>query len=215
MLKPFRVLSASVLAFATMLSACSGDDDDGTEPTPTLDPPTGVTVTATSAFTAHVTWTAATGATSYVIQRADGATGDQLRGRGHRDGDHLRRQRAQSGEPVPVPGRLGLRHDHQQLHRGCSGHHADRARPPRWRSPRTSRRTPRGPRTRSTSSRGSSTWRTAPRSRSSPAPRSWATSTPSGSSLFVLRGRQDQRAGHRGAADRFHLVAGRRPAPGG
>jgi hypothetical protein len=74
MLKPIRMLSASVLAFAAVLSACGGDDG-GTAPPPTLTAPTGVTVTATSAFTAHVTWTAGTGATSYVVQRATGATG--------------------------------------------------------------------------------------------------------------------------------------------
>src|SRR6185295_2303687 len=76
MLKPFRMLSASVLAFATVLSACGGDDDGGTEPPPpALSAPTGLTVTATSAFTAHVTWTAVSSATSYVVQRATGATG--------------------------------------------------------------------------------------------------------------------------------------------
>ncbi len=73
MFLPFRLRSASVLALAIALAACS--DDETTEPTPTLDPPTGVAVTATSATTAQVTWSAAAGATSYVIQRAVGATG--------------------------------------------------------------------------------------------------------------------------------------------
>jgi len=75
MLKPFRMLSSGVLAFATLLSACSSDGNGGTEPTPTLEPPTNVAATATSAFTAHVTWTAATNATSYVVQRAVGVAG--------------------------------------------------------------------------------------------------------------------------------------------
>jgi len=74
MLNRFRLFSGSALALAALISACGGDDDGGTGPT-TLNPPTGVTATATSATTAHVTWTAADGATSYVIQRGAGATG--------------------------------------------------------------------------------------------------------------------------------------------
>lgn len=73
MLNRFRLLSSSALALAALLAAC-GDDDTGQEPT-TLDPPTNIAVTATSATTANVTWTAAEDATSYVIQRGDGATG--------------------------------------------------------------------------------------------------------------------------------------------
>ena len=69
-----RLFSFGALALAALLSACGGDDDGGTGPT-TLNPPSAVTATATSAVTAQVTWTAATGATSYVIQRATGATG--------------------------------------------------------------------------------------------------------------------------------------------
>lgn len=75
MLNQHRLLSGSVLALAALLSACSSDDNGGTEPTPTLAAPTNVAATATSAFTAHVTWTAAANATSYVVQRATGATG--------------------------------------------------------------------------------------------------------------------------------------------
>ena len=68
----FRLMSGSALVLAAFISACGGDDDPGTGPT-TLNPPTGVTATATSATTAHLAWTAADGATSYVIQRVAGA----------------------------------------------------------------------------------------------------------------------------------------------
>lgn len=77
MLNRFRLLSGSAIAVAALLSACGDDDDDGTGPN-TLDPPTGVVATATSATTASVTWTAADGATSYVIQRAPGAQGSNF-----------------------------------------------------------------------------------------------------------------------------------------
>lgn len=62
----------TALAIGALLAACGGDDP--VEP-PTLDPPTNVAVAATSATTAHVTWTAAATATSYIIQRAQGAAG--------------------------------------------------------------------------------------------------------------------------------------------
>jgi len=75
MLNRFRSFAGSALALAALLSACGGDDDDGGTGPTTLNPPTGVTATATSATTAYVTWIAADGATSYVIQRGAGATG--------------------------------------------------------------------------------------------------------------------------------------------
>jgi hypothetical protein len=56
------------LAAAGALTGCS-DSNDGTGPS-TLPPPTGVTVTQTSLTAATVAWTAASGATGYLVQRA-------------------------------------------------------------------------------------------------------------------------------------------------
>lgn len=63
----------AVLAIGALLVACG--EADPIDPTPTLDPPTNLAVAATSATTARVTWTAAATATSYLIQRAQGAAG--------------------------------------------------------------------------------------------------------------------------------------------
>ncbi|HEX9755218.1 MAG TPA: fibronectin type III domain-containing protein, partial [Gemmatimonadales bacterium] len=59
------------LAFV-LFAACG---DDGTQPPPNLEAPTGVTAQATSATTAQVSWAAVTGAVTYTIQRAQGASG--------------------------------------------------------------------------------------------------------------------------------------------
>lgn len=60
-------------AAALITSACS--DDPVSPPDPTVNPPSGVTVTAVSSTTARVAFTAVSGATGYVIERASGATG--------------------------------------------------------------------------------------------------------------------------------------------
>ena len=52
---------------AITLAGCS--DDDSNTPT-TLQPPTNLAVTQSGATTAHLTWTAASGATGYLVQRA-------------------------------------------------------------------------------------------------------------------------------------------------
>ena len=68
----FRKLWWSALACATLVAACSDDDDDGG---PSLTAPTGLTAAATSATTVHLTWDVVAGATSYVVERAEGAQG--------------------------------------------------------------------------------------------------------------------------------------------
>lgn len=73
MLTIFAPRFRAALALGVLLVACGGDDP--VDPTPTLDPPTAVAVTATSATTARVTWTAAATATSYLVQRAQGTAG--------------------------------------------------------------------------------------------------------------------------------------------
>lgn len=54
-----------------LLGACSSNDPV----TPSNDPPTGLAVAATNSTTITVTWTAASGVTQYVLERAQGATG--------------------------------------------------------------------------------------------------------------------------------------------
>jgi hypothetical protein len=56
------------LAVTGALAAC-GDDDGGNGPTP-VDPPTGLAVAQDGADGATVSWTAASGATGYLVQRA-------------------------------------------------------------------------------------------------------------------------------------------------
>jgi hypothetical protein len=63
---------AGISALVVGLGACS---DDGTEPNDEVTAPTGVTATAVSPVAARVTWTAVSGATGYVLERAEGATG--------------------------------------------------------------------------------------------------------------------------------------------
>jgi hypothetical protein len=66
---PTRMRFAGVwaLALAATLAACG--DDDGSGPTP-VDPPTGLAVEQVGADGATVSWTAADGATGYLVQRA-------------------------------------------------------------------------------------------------------------------------------------------------
>jgi fibronectin type 3 domain-containing protein len=71
-----RLLGASLLATAVLFSACSDDDDDsGVGPVVVPAVPTGLTVTALSANSNRITWTASAGATSYSVERAAGAAG--------------------------------------------------------------------------------------------------------------------------------------------
>jgi hypothetical protein len=63
---------AGMSALVVGLAACS---DDGTGPDDELNAPTGVTVTAVSPIAARVTWNAVSGATGYIVERAEGATG--------------------------------------------------------------------------------------------------------------------------------------------
>jgi Fibronectin type III domain len=62
-----RSIAGWVLAAAITLAGCS--DNNNTTPT-ALQPPTNLTVTQSDATTAHLTWTAASGATGYLVQRA-------------------------------------------------------------------------------------------------------------------------------------------------
>ncbi|MGH7560721.1 MAG: fibronectin type III domain-containing protein [Gemmatimonadales bacterium] len=66
-----RVLAGIALTVVG-LAACNGDDDTGPSGP---NPPAGLTVTALSPIAARVSWSAATGATSYILERAQGATG--------------------------------------------------------------------------------------------------------------------------------------------
>jgi hypothetical protein len=58
---------------AVAVAAC--DDDDGTGPTPSLSTPSGVTAAAQGETSIQLTWSAVTGAASYIVERAQGATG--------------------------------------------------------------------------------------------------------------------------------------------
>lgn len=64
-----RTLLSAALLPATLM-ACS---DDPSDPVDTLDTPTGVTATALTSTSVRVTFNAVSGATGYVIQRAEGA----------------------------------------------------------------------------------------------------------------------------------------------
>nr|MBA3558249.1 hypothetical protein [Gemmatimonadaceae bacterium] len=65
-----RTFAATLLTFG-VLSACS--DDDPPSGNNSVNPPSGLAVTATSSTTARVTFTAVSGASSYIVQRATGA----------------------------------------------------------------------------------------------------------------------------------------------
>jgi hypothetical protein len=64
-----RISCSTLLAGLTIVVAC----DNNNAPNDT--PPSGLTATATSATAIHLAWTAASGATQYVIERAVGAAG--------------------------------------------------------------------------------------------------------------------------------------------
>ncbi|HEU4699026.1 MAG TPA: fibronectin type III domain-containing protein [Gemmatimonadales bacterium] len=77
-----RLLTLPALLLALGAAAC-GDDSDGCASTPTaaecsvpLTAPAGVQASAASATSVKLTWTAVSGATGYVVQRAPGAGGD-------------------------------------------------------------------------------------------------------------------------------------------
>jgi hypothetical protein len=59
-------------ALAGVLTACSDDDSNSSDQP---DPPTGVTATAITSTSVHVAWTAVSGATSYIVERAPGSGG--------------------------------------------------------------------------------------------------------------------------------------------
>ena len=64
--------AATAVLLAAGLAACS-DDDNNTEPSATPPAPTGLTATATSETSIEVSWAGVTGATGYVLERADAA----------------------------------------------------------------------------------------------------------------------------------------------
>lgn len=64
---------AAVAALGFTIAGCGDDDPPTGNNTP--NPPTGVTITATSSTTLRVAFTGVSGATGYVIERAQGATG--------------------------------------------------------------------------------------------------------------------------------------------
>ena len=67
-----KLRPAAVVLLALAFAACS-DDDDGTNPPATPPAPTGLAAErSTDGLSIEVTWTAVTGATSYVLQRAVG-----------------------------------------------------------------------------------------------------------------------------------------------
>lgn len=68
-----RIFTVASLAIVPVMVACG--EDDGTTPPPQLASPTGVEVQALGPTSVKVTWSAVTGATSYEIERADGASG--------------------------------------------------------------------------------------------------------------------------------------------
>jgi hypothetical protein len=68
-----HTLRAAAALALVAFAACGSDDDDPAGPGP-LTAPTGVAATA-AATSVSVNWTAVTTATSYVVQRATGATG--------------------------------------------------------------------------------------------------------------------------------------------
>ena len=67
-----RLARCCLLLAAAALAAC-GDDDDPTGTS--INPPLGLSVTPTGATTARVTFNSAAGDNSYVIERAEGASG--------------------------------------------------------------------------------------------------------------------------------------------
>ncbi len=68
-----RIIATSAVLAALGLAACSSDNNGGTGPTGPATP-TGVTATQLSLTAIRVSWTAATGATGYVVERADASS---------------------------------------------------------------------------------------------------------------------------------------------
>ncbi|MBC7790355.1 MAG: fibronectin type III domain-containing protein [Anaerolineae bacterium] len=68
--RTLRTFAATLLTLG-VFTACG--DDDPPSGNNSVDPPSGLTVTATSATTTRVTFTAVSGASSYIVQRASGA----------------------------------------------------------------------------------------------------------------------------------------------
>ena len=67
-----RFVPATLLLGLVALGACKSDP---VTPTPTNDPPTGITAASTSITAIHISWTASTSITGYVLQRATGSAG--------------------------------------------------------------------------------------------------------------------------------------------
>jgi hypothetical protein len=65
----------AAVAVMAVLAACGSDSNGGTTQPVVVPAPTGVTVTANGSRAAKVTFSGQTGDNSYVVQRADGATG--------------------------------------------------------------------------------------------------------------------------------------------
>ena len=65
-----RFLAMSAVVALLGVAACGDDDNGGSGPS-TLSVPTGVTATQLSPTSIRVSWTAASGATGYLVQRAD------------------------------------------------------------------------------------------------------------------------------------------------
>ncbi len=71
--RPLRVVfGAGVLALSGLLTGCGGDDTTGPG---VVNPPATVTAQASTSTTADVTFTPVIGATSYIVERAPGASG--------------------------------------------------------------------------------------------------------------------------------------------
>ncbi len=74
MITGFRFLARSVALLGALTVGACGSDDPVT-PTPDTSAPTGLAGTAAGATTIDLSWTAASSATGYVLQRATGAVG--------------------------------------------------------------------------------------------------------------------------------------------
>ncbi|HEU5219017.1 MAG TPA: fibronectin type III domain-containing protein [Gemmatimonadales bacterium] len=65
-----KLACSALLTGMAVLAACSNDDTG-----PSNDPPSGLAAAATGPTTTHVTWTASSGVTQYVLERAEGPSG--------------------------------------------------------------------------------------------------------------------------------------------
>ena len=70
MMLGLRRWTAAILFAGSMIAAACTNDTE-----PSNAPPAGLAVSATSAAAVHVTWTAASGVTEFILQRAQGASG--------------------------------------------------------------------------------------------------------------------------------------------